>query len=151
VTALREQAPVIFLYHRISVCESDPWELAVTPVRFAEQLAFLRDTRELLAMSTFLDLLETGHLPANGAAVTFDDGYVDTLKVAKPLLQRAGVPAAVFVTTGYVGNRREFWWDELARLILQCDAAVDCAISIAGTYHRLELSTTLAGDMPETP
>jgi peptidoglycan/xylan/chitin deacetylase (PgdA/CDA1 family) len=133
------------------VCESDPWELAVTPDRFAEQLAFLRDTREFFAMRTFLDLLETGRLPANGAAVTFDDGYVDNLKVAKPLLQRAGVPAAVFIATGYVGKGREFWWDELARLILQCAAAVDCAISIAGTCHRFELSTALASDVPETP
>lgn len=151
MTERHAQTPVILLYHRIATCQSDPWELAVTPDRFAEQLAVLRDTREILAISTFLDLLEAGHLPANAAAVTFDDGYVDNLKAAKPLLQRAGVPAAVFIATGYIGKGKEFWWDELARLMLQCDAAVDCAISIAGTYHRLELSTSLADDMPETP
>jgi len=30
---------VILMYHRIDVVERDPWRLAVTPARFAEQLA----------------------------------------------------------------------------------------------------------------
>ena len=45
--------------------------------------------------------------------ITFDDGYRDNLLVAKPLLEQHGLPATVFVTTGYVGPGRDFWWDEL--------------------------------------
>ena len=51
--------------------------------------------------------------------VTFDDGYADNLWNAKPLLERYDVPAAVFVTTGYAGQDREFWWDELETLLLE--------------------------------
>jgi peptidoglycan/xylan/chitin deacetylase (PgdA/CDA1 family) len=51
--------------------------------------------------------------------VTFDDGYADNLHNAKPLLERYGIPATVFLTTGYVGSEREFWWDELERLLLK--------------------------------
>ncbi len=49
-------------------------------------------------------------------AVTFDDGYSDNLYEAKPLLEHYKIPATVFVATGYMG--REFWWDELARILL---------------------------------
>jgi peptidoglycan/xylan/chitin deacetylase (PgdA/CDA1 family) len=48
--------------------------------------------------------------------VTFDDGYVDNLVYGKPLLERFGVPAVVFVASGYVGSGRRFWWDELAEI-----------------------------------
>jgi peptidoglycan/xylan/chitin deacetylase (PgdA/CDA1 family) len=92
-------------------------------------------------MSAFLDLLESGRLPANAAAVTFDDGYADNLKAAKPRLQRAGAPATVFIATGYVGERREFWWDELARIILESDSAIDGEISVAGQRHHVRLRT----------
>jgi peptidoglycan/xylan/chitin deacetylase (PgdA/CDA1 family) len=43
---------------------------------------------------------------------------VDNLEHARPLLERYDFPATVFVTSGYVGQTREFWWDELARLLL---------------------------------
>jgi peptidoglycan/xylan/chitin deacetylase (PgdA/CDA1 family) len=50
--------------------------------------------------------------------VTFDDGYVNNLVNAKPLLERYDVPAAVFVAGGPSDEGLEFWWDELERLLL---------------------------------
>jgi peptidoglycan/xylan/chitin deacetylase (PgdA/CDA1 family) len=64
----------------------------------------------------------TGLLRRNGArpriAVTFDDGYVDNLHHALPVLERCGVPATIFVTSGYINRDREFWWDELEHTML---------------------------------
>jgi peptidoglycan/xylan/chitin deacetylase (PgdA/CDA1 family) len=51
--------------------------------------------------------------------VTFDDGYADNLYGAKPLLERYDIPATAFLTVGYIGSEREFWWDELERLMLE--------------------------------
>ena len=51
-------------------------------------------------------------------AVTFDDGYADNLTHAAPLLAEHGVPASVFVVTGYVGSGRSFWWDRLDHALL---------------------------------
>lgn len=60
-----------------------------------------------------------GTIPRRAIALTFDDGYADNLHRAKPLLERYEIPATVFVATGYLGQNREFWWDELERLLLQ--------------------------------
>ena len=51
-------------------------------------------------------------------AVTFDDGYVDNLENAAPLLAHHDVPATIYLVTGNIGTGREFWWDELERLLL---------------------------------
>jgi peptidoglycan/xylan/chitin deacetylase (PgdA/CDA1 family) len=51
--------------------------------------------------------------------VTFDDGYAATLGQARPLLDRYEIPATVFVPTNALSQAREFWWDELDRILLQ--------------------------------
>jgi peptidoglycan/xylan/chitin deacetylase (PgdA/CDA1 family) len=68
------QKPIILLYHRIADLAVDPWQLAVAPDHFEEQLAVLCKIREPLAMTEFLDRLEEGRLPANAVCITFDDG-----------------------------------------------------------------------------
>ena len=70
-------------------------------------------------------------------AITFDDGYVDNLREAKPRLAAGDVPATLFVTTGAIGQRTEYWWDELARGILLRAAALDCEVMIGGEPCRL--------------
>lgn len=46
-------------------------------------------------------------------AVTFDDGYVDTLDVALPVLRKHGAPATVYVTPGYADRTAPLWWLDL--------------------------------------
>jgi glycosyltransferase involved in cell wall biosynthesis/peptidoglycan/xylan/chitin deacetylase (PgdA/CDA1 family) len=110
--------PLILMYHRIADRTIDPWGLAVSPTHFEEQLGVLARTRHPLSLVDFVDRLISGTLPSNAVAVTFDDGYLDNLTVAKPLLAAAEIPATVFLATGYTGRSAAFWWDELAALIL---------------------------------
>jgi len=37
---------------------------------------------------------------------------------ALPVLEEIGIPATFFVSTGTLGTREEFWWDELERIVL---------------------------------
>ena len=84
--AAPQPQPVILLYHRIGRPELDPWGLSVSPENFVQQMAYLRQFRRPMALDGFVDGLCQGQLPANAVAVTFDDGYVDNLTVAKPIL-----------------------------------------------------------------
>lgn len=56
------------------------------------------------------------------AAVTFDDGYRDVYENAFPLLQRKGIPAAVFVVTDLIGTSRVQIYDRLYLLLGQAFA-----------------------------
>ena len=51
------------------------------------------------------------------AAVTFDDGYRDVYEHAFPLLQRMGIPGAVYVVTDFVGTGRLMMHDRVHLLV----------------------------------
>ena len=110
--------PLILMYHRIADAPLDPWGTAVSPAHFEQHLAVLRHHRYPLPLAEFVKRLLAKTLPENAVAVTLDDGYADNLYTAKPRLAAADVPATVFLATGYLGKVSEFWWDELARMIL---------------------------------
>jgi peptidoglycan/xylan/chitin deacetylase (PgdA/CDA1 family) len=109
----------ILLYHRVAEVDTDPQLLCVSPVNFAEHLEILRRYFHPVSLQQLTDALNNGDIRDRAVAVTFDDGYADNLYNAKPLLERHSIPGTVFVTTGYVGKEREFWWDELEGLLLR--------------------------------
>jgi peptidoglycan/xylan/chitin deacetylase (PgdA/CDA1 family) len=106
----------VLMYHRIAEEPWDPWELCVSPRHFAEHLEVLSRPGMALSLGQLAGAVRAGKVPSDSAIITFDDGYVDNLQTAKPLLERYGIPATVFVTSGYVGDRRGYWWDELKEL-----------------------------------
>jgi len=109
---------LILMYHRVSEAESDPWGLAVTPAHFAEHLEVLRDHYQIAPLRSLCGEPRQSFSPRRKVVITFDDGYSDNYYNAKPLLESFDCPATIFVTTGYTGLNREFWWDELERLCL---------------------------------
>ena len=106
---------LILGYHRISVVEDDFYEVCVSPENFAGHMESLRKYVRPISLSKLVQGLKEGSVPPKSVAVTFDDGYADNLYSAKPILEKYEIPATVFICTGYMG--REFWWDELERLV----------------------------------
>ncbi len=92
----------ILVYHRIGR-ENSFDGLTVSNKIFIEQMQYIRHHYRPLSLGELVQtLLEKGAIPSRAVAVTFDDGYADTFKIAFPILKRAKIPATVFVTTGYV-------------------------------------------------
>ena len=127
---------LILMYHRVTELANDPHLLAVTPLHFAEHLEIIRQHTTPVNLQQLVEALHRGKVPNRAVVITFDDGYADNLHQAKPLLERFEIPATVFVTAGQVDSQREFWWDELDRLLLQPVWLPDrLQLEIAGTAY----------------
>ena len=120
---------MILMYHRVADVTVDPWELAVGPRHFDEQMAVLRRERDPVPLDWLVGEIAAGRRPERAVAVTFDDGYLDVLRAAKPLLDQHGVPATLFLTTGALGSKAGFWWDRLASLVLTPGALPELTLS----------------------
>lgn len=140
--ALRRRSPrgVVLLYHRVAGPRRDPQWLDVSPANFDAQLGVLAGGAVPLSLEAFEECRRRGTLPHRAVTVTFDDGYADNLLVAAPLLARHGVPATLFVTAGMVGAVREFWWDDVERIVFS-------PARLGGTLPRLELPWSEADGM----
>jgi peptidoglycan/xylan/chitin deacetylase (PgdA/CDA1 family) len=141
-----EPKPLILMYHRIADDPIDNWRLSVSPAHFEEQLQVLRRNRRPVQLADFVSDLCAGTLPNDAVALTFDDGYVDNLIVGKPRLAAAAVPATVFVATGYLDHACEFWWDELARLILLESGPKNFELVVKEERITFDLSSSTASD-----
>lgn len=103
-------------YHRILeeadlILGSEP-DLAT----FKWQVALLAECFNVLPLAQALDALKQGSLPPRAVCITFDDGYRSTHDLALPVLKEFGLPATVFVTTGYVDGR-SMWNDNIVEAI----------------------------------
>jgi peptidoglycan/xylan/chitin deacetylase (PgdA/CDA1 family)/2-polyprenyl-3-methyl-5-hydroxy-6-metoxy-1,4-benzoquinol methylase len=101
----------ILMYHRLSTSSAPATaRYALSPDRFTEQLAYLRDAgfQSVSLADWTAALLRREPLPGRPVAITFDDAYVDFESIALPLLERHGFAATLFVVTSYV-DRWNAW------------------------------------------
>jgi peptidoglycan/xylan/chitin deacetylase (PgdA/CDA1 family) len=106
---------LILGYHRIAHTSWDPLGLCVHPAHFRQHLEVLLDLCTPVSLQTLVATLRENKNVTDMVALTFDDGYRDFFDNARPELDRLGVPATVFIPTGFIG--RTFWWDEVACLL----------------------------------
>ena len=135
---------LILMYHRISEDDIDPWSLRVTPEHFGEHLEVLQQHTQPLHLKQLAQAHREGNIPDRAVAITFDDGYANNFYQAKPLLEKYQIPATVFVTTNYLEQPREFWWDELEGILLQPrDLPPSLSLTIDEQQHHWELGEAL--------
>ena len=112
-------ACLVLLYHRVSTYETDPQLLCVTPDNFDKQISYLRSNYNLLSVDDFYSIVSNKKkFPAKSVLLTFDDGYVDNLTYALPILEKHSAQALFYICPGNFESDREFWWDEVERHII---------------------------------
>jgi peptidoglycan/xylan/chitin deacetylase (PgdA/CDA1 family) len=104
------RVPLVLMYHRVGEVDHDPHSLAVSPWRFAQQMAWLK-RRGLrgVAIGKLVDAMYSGRKKGL-VGITFDDGYGDLVDHVPGLLQHYGFSATVFVVTRRLGSVND--WDE---------------------------------------
>jgi peptidoglycan/xylan/chitin deacetylase (PgdA/CDA1 family) len=119
--ASREAAPVgvILGYHRVADRRGS---LCLSLREFHAQMEQLARDWRPLALAELARAAAAGEVPPAAVAVTFDDGYRDTLTGAAPILRELGIPATVFLTSDRLADAGEHWWDVLERIFLSEEA-----------------------------
>lgn len=117
---------VVLLYHRVGSTQYNPLGLSVSREHFLQHLEILKKISHPVSLKEIFEGKRSwGKMPS---ALTFDDGYRDNLTEALPELEKKGIPATVFVTTGSVGSEKLFWWDQMALAEFPADEIVrECA------------------------
>lgn len=109
----------ILIYHRVGRRSRSEVDL---PSRlFEEQMAYLKDTHEVIDLDEALERLAglypsssssrssvSSSSPEGAVVVTFDDGTADFADEAMPVIDRYKVPVTLYVATDFVESQRMF-------------------------------------------
>jgi peptidoglycan/xylan/chitin deacetylase (PgdA/CDA1 family) len=79
----------------------------------------------------------------NCIAFTIDDGYRNSIEIARPIFRKYGVEPTIFVTTGMMNGRSLFWHDRLDEA-LQRAARHSKSVSFDGRVYELNGESTRA-------
>jgi peptidoglycan/xylan/chitin deacetylase (PgdA/CDA1 family) len=113
---LRSNTLIVLTYHRV-LAEKDPlFPDVTTGSDFDMQARVLCRFFRTFTLSEAFRRLSEGSLPRRSVAITFDDGYLDNLEVAFPLLERYRLPATFFVATGFLSGEN-MWNDRIIEAV----------------------------------
>jgi peptidoglycan/xylan/chitin deacetylase (PgdA/CDA1 family) len=139
------RAVPVLLYHAFSEHDQSS-RFVLTSGAFARQMRLLSLLRfTVLSYEQFADSLREGRLPTGRTVVlTIDDGYVDNVDVALPILERHGFSATIFLVSGRLGDVND--WSDAAPLrgrqllsVQQLDGLRDRGIEL-GAHTRTHCS-----------
>lgn len=105
---------VILMYHRIA---DDGTDLCVPPSEFRDHLALLSEEGyKVLPLRELAHALRSGTVPERSVSITLDDGYLDALTHAAPILLEFRFPATFFIVSSTLDGPSEFWWETMERV-----------------------------------
>lgn len=102
----------ILIFHRV-LRQRDPlFPTEMDAQAFERLMRMVGRSFSVLTLGQAHAHLQADTLPARPLVITFDDGYADNAEVALPILQRHGLSATVFVSTGFLDGGR-MWNDSI--------------------------------------
>jgi peptidoglycan/xylan/chitin deacetylase (PgdA/CDA1 family) len=99
----------VLLYHKVSERVNDT--ITIAPSTFERHLQYLSHKGyQSISLRQLIENIEhAGTLPRKPVMITFDDGYVNNLDLAYPLLKKYGHKAVFFIPGAGIGKTN--WWD----------------------------------------
>ncbi len=113
-------------YHRVTEVTDDgrhPGLISATPSEFDRHLDILQSHFNVVSLDTVMAArADRDLLPPGAVLLTFDDAVDDFVDHALPALVAHGLPAVLFVPTGYVDRSDTwFWWDAVHAAVMKTD------------------------------
>ena len=85
---------------------------------FERQIEYLKSNYEVIPISEAAKRLrENRPFLRPTACISFDDGYKNNQTIAGPILERHGLPATIYLATGFVGSSKVHWTARLERAL----------------------------------
>ncbi|MEO0648499.1 MAG: polysaccharide deacetylase family protein [Cyanobacteria bacterium J06650_10] len=107
----------ILMYHSIPSAHEVPWmdpRNCLSAKTFEQHMQFLQARRHVVSMDELTRQLKAKEPIRPGTvAITFDDGYLNNLRVAAPILAKYNLPATLYLATAYISQGKNQWIDTL--------------------------------------
>ena len=100
------------IFHRVNADPDPLFPCEPDAQRFESLMRFVAATYRVMTLGEAIDHLARATLPPRSLVITFDDGYADNAEVALPILQRLGLRATFFISTGFLDGGR-MWNDSV--------------------------------------
>jgi peptidoglycan/xylan/chitin deacetylase (PgdA/CDA1 family) len=100
----------VVAFHRVND-QMIPDDLTCSSAKFEAFCKFFRRYFRVVPLSEQISGLRSGSDMGGTLSITFDDGYLDNLEVAAPILLKLRLPATFFITTGFIGSQAIPAWD----------------------------------------
>lgn len=112
---------LVLTYHRVlAERRENPLKTIISLKAFLRQVDFLAGKFHIARMDEAVGDFSSGKAGTAKPSVvlSFDDGTIDNYEVVFPVLKKKGLPAAFFVSSGYVGSGRPPWdWEVIMKLV----------------------------------
>jgi peptidoglycan/xylan/chitin deacetylase (PgdA/CDA1 family) len=110
----KENQDVVLLYHNVlDVARQDINFRNVSVPDFEKVLRYIKRHFNVVTLREIMTKPSTGRR----IAITFDDGLVNNIRHALPVLETLQIPATFFISTPWLNGESVLWPDELSRLL----------------------------------
>lgn len=126
----------VAMFHRVLAPHDPRWndagaEWTLSDDLFEDCLRFFKRHYTIVSLRDVISSLQVGRpLPPRSLLLTFDDGYADNEEYALPALRRHGLPAVVFITTDFIGEKRRPWTEDFLQAYLRGSLTSDDVRSV---------------------
>jgi len=112
----------VLIFHRVHAQTDSIFPHEPDAARFEFLMRFVARSFQVMTLGEAVTCLARGDLPPRALVITFDDGYADNAEIALPILQRTGLRASFFVSSGFLDGGR-MWNDSVIESLRACRLA----------------------------
>ncbi len=111
---MRSFGASVLIFHKIN--DHDKSVITASTTLFEQVVETLAGDYNVISLESLIERLEEKKkITRKAVVITFDDGYEDNSLYGAQILKKYNIPATFFLTTGYVGTKRHFPWEEGAK------------------------------------
>lgn len=113
----RNHELVILCYHRVNNKTGIFYDRNISAdiKEFKSQMLYIKKHFNIISIEQLINYyMGESNLKPNSIMITFDDGFKDNELNAFPILEELGIPAVVFLTTGFINSDDVPWEDQIS-------------------------------------